>query len=183
MRPPLVTSPQRSPRPRPFPTAAPNGAPARRGKPTGPMGRRGPSWLPPGALLGSLGSRLGPWKDFKSRGTTANSRQTGRTRRRREGRGAVLGHLRPSWARGRASCTPTPKQIRGKLVERHSWAFFASSWGPLEPLEGLRAPRHQGKPGANSSNNGPSWGFLGPTGGALGPPGVPGSRLGRPLRD
>ena len=30
---------------------------------------------------------------------------------------------------------------------------------------------------------GPSWGFRGPTGGALGPPGVPGSRLGRPLGD
>ena len=93
--------------------------------------------------------------------------------------------LGPSWAPWKKLNAAAPRQTHGELVEQGkeeeeeeeeeeggvvAWDIF----GSLGPLEGLRAPRHQGKPRANWSNAGPSWAlfatsaFLGRLGALLG---------------
>ena len=79
-------------------------------------------------------------------------------------------HLGPSWAllglawaRGRASSALAPRQTHGNLVvqgeeEDEEEGEEELSLGILVPpgsMEGLRAPQHHGKPGANWSNKGP----------------------------
>ena len=69
--------------------------------------------------------------------------------------GAVSGL---SWDPGPWESFRRPSTAANRLqTGRTTGALAPSSRAPFGPLEGLRAPQHQGKPGANSSNNGPPY--------------------------